>query len=364
MKVLSVLHSFDFTDGGPPEVLRNQLSVINKDKKVIKVFKTKMISIIFLLKCIFFRKYKKKIYNFLSKYDIIHFHELWSFKPIIILFFANHLGIKHFYVGHGYLDKWSVNQKYFKKKLFIKLFLQYAFNSSSATFFSTLNEYNEAKKTIKVHDTFIIPNGVDLDKFKKRSIRKKKLKKILFFGRIHKKKGLEILIEAVKMLPKKYFEEFSFDITGPGEISNINNIKKLISKNKLQNKINLNPPIKRENKIEYLKKFDIFILPSFEEGDSIALKEALASYLPVLISEQCRMDIVEGYGAGLVTKTNPLSLYNSLTRLKNLDIVQMGEKARKLIEENYDNLNCSKRLFQIYNDIHCGSRSSKDWLNE
>ena len=36
------------------------------------------------------------------------------------------------------------------------------------------------------------------------------------------------------MLPEKYFEEFSFDITGPGEISNINNIKELIFKNKLQ----------------------------------------------------------------------------------------------------------------------------------
>ena len=37
------------------------------------------------------------------------------------------------------------------------------------------------KKTIKVHDTFVIPNGVDLDKFKKRTIRKKKLKKFFFF---------------------------------------------------------------------------------------------------------------------------------------------------------------------------------------
>ena len=61
----------------------------------------------------------KKIYSFLIKFDIIHFHELWSFKPIIILFFANHLGIKHFYVGHGYLDKWSVNQKNILKKNYL-----------------------------------------------------------------------------------------------------------------------------------------------------------------------------------------------------------------------------------------------------
>ena len=61
-------------------------------------------------------------------------------------FFSNKLLIKHFFVGHGYLDKWSINQKYLKKNFFIHFFLQPAYNSAKASFFSTFDEYIEAKK--------------------------------------------------------------------------------------------------------------------------------------------------------------------------------------------------------------------------
>ena len=76
------------------------------------------------------------------------------------------------------------------------------------------------------------------------------------------------------------------------------------------------------------------------------------------------MNIVKDYGAGLITKTNSTDLYNCLIKLKNLNIIDMGYQARKLIEKEYDNLNCSSRLLKIYKDIYCGIRSSPDWINE
>ena len=62
---------------------------------------------------------RKKIYKFLQKFDVIHFHELWSIKTIFLSYFAGKISSKHFFVGHGYLDPWSINEKYIKKKLFI-----------------------------------------------------------------------------------------------------------------------------------------------------------------------------------------------------------------------------------------------------
>ena len=66
------------------------------------------------------------------------------------------------------------------------------------------------------------------------------------------------------------------------------------------------------------------MLPSFEEGDSIALKEALSSYLPVIISKQCRLNIVEEFNAGLVIETNQKSLYEALIKLRTVNLVKMG----------------------------------------
>ena len=365
MKILSVIKTLNSSHGGPPEVLKNQLYQINREKKYINVLKLTSISYLYFLKSFFLRSYRIKIYNFLKKFDIIHFHEIWSLKVMFIVFFANKLLIKHFFVGHGYLDTWSINQKLIKKKIFLKLFLQPAYNSSIASFFSSMNEYLEAKKNLKIYNPFIIPNGLPLDKFKSRDLKSKKdKKKILFFGRIHKKKGLELLINVVKELPEEFFEKFCFEITGPGSKEDINNFKLLIDKNNLGKKVKYNPPIYLDKKIEYLKEFDMFILPSFEEGDSIALKEALGSYLPVIISSQCRLKIVEKYKAGIVIETNKKSLYEGLISLKSMDLIQMGYQARKLIVENFDNKICSKRLENIYIDIFNGVKNSKDWIQD
>ena len=362
MKVMSVILSMKEHHGGPPAVLNNQIKVINKDQKIVSIFKLSRISSFFLMKCILFKSYRLRIYNFLKKFHLVHFHEIWSIKVMLLVYLCNKLLIKHFFVGHGYLDSWSINQGKIKKKIFLKFFLQPAYNSASASFFSSLEEYIEASKNINVHNPFIIPNGIPIEQFKKRDLENKKKKKILFFGRIHKKKGLDLLLKTIKKLPDDYFDHFSFDITGPGEIKDINKLKKLITNLSLEEKVKYNEPIYGSKKISYLQEHDIFLLPSFEEGDSIALKEALASYLPVIISKQCRLDIVQKYNAGLVIETNENSLYEALIKLKSLNIIQMGYQARKLIEDNYDNIYCSKRLQIIYQDIFNETQKSSDWI--
>ena len=362
MKILSVIKTTDSSYGGPPEVLKNQMDVINREKKIISVLRLNSLSYLFLIKCLLFKSYRARFYKFLKKFDIIHFHEIWSLKVIIVVYFANKILIKFFFVGHGYLDDWSIKQGYVKKKLFIKFFLQPAYNSSHAAFFSTISELQEVKKNLKIKDAFVIPNGLSLEKYKKRNLKDRIKKKIIFFGRVHKKKGLNLLLNVIKKLPDDYFDQFYFEITGPGSSKDINNLKQIITDPSLQKRVKYNNPIYGNNKIEYLKNYDIFILPSFEEGDSIALKEALGSYLPVIISRQCRLDIIEEYNAGIVVDTNEKSLYEALLKLKTLNILKMSYQARRLVENEYDNENCSKRLKLIYLDLYNQNHKSKDWI--
>ena len=367
MKILSIVESMDLDQGGPPVVLRNQKKVINNNnKKILSIFKLSHLSLIYLLSTFFLKKRRSKLIKFLISYDVIHFHLVWSLKVIIIARYAVKLGLKYIIVAHGYLDEWSINEKYIKKKLFIKLFLQYAYKSACASFFSTKEEYIDARKNIKCTNIFVIPNGVNLNIFsakknKEKNIKKKK-RKIIYFGRIHKKKGIEILLNAIKSLPVDFFDSFYFEITGPGESKYVDIIKNIIKESNLEQKVNLRSPINRNEKIKYLSNSDIFILPSFEEGDSIALKEALAAGLPVIISQQCRMNIVEEYNAGLVIESNTDSVLKALIKIATLDLEKMGQNAKKLIREKYDNTECSMRLLQIYEDIYTGSHESKDWI--
>ena len=105
-----------------------------------------------------------------------------------------------------------------------------------------------------------------------------------------------------------FFEDFYFEITGPGEDTYINNIQKLINDFNLSKNVFIKNPISQSEKINYLRTGSVFILPSFEEVYSIALKEAMSLNLPVVISEQCRMGIVEKKNAGFIVKTDTQSI--------------------------------------------------------
>lgn len=363
IKALNLVNSMDLTQGGPPEVIRNLKKSLNKDKKIISVLCLDRLKILMILKFIFFKKTKKKFLKFLNKYDIIHAHTIWSFKVALLAFFANSLGIKVIFSSHGYLDDWSMTHSVLKKKFFYILILKRLFLRSNI-FFSNLGEYQDSKTKFSFADKFVIPNGINLSIFNQtyeKEIFQKK--KIIYFGRIHEKKGIEILLQAIKELPESFFEKYIFEITGPGESDYTLKINRMIKNFGIDNYVTMLLPKKGKEKIEYLLNADVFVLPSYEEGDSIALKEAMSAKNAVIISEQCRLDLVEKENAGFIIKTEKDSLKNALLRLKDHNLEMMGNNSKNIIKKYFDNDYCAKRVLRIYEDIHTGSFLSKDWIS-
>ena len=193
MKVLNVVSSMDLNQGGPPEVVRNLKKFINKKKNIISVFPLARLRTFYFFSFFLFKKKRKKLYKFINKYDIIHFHHVWSLKVIMMSYISHLLGIKVIISSHGYLVYWSINASFFKKKIFMNLFFQKIIYRSKM-FFSNIGEYQESKKQVNFSDACVIPNGIDLSFFKTDQNLDKlnnKPKKIVFFGRIHKKKVLK-----------------------------------------------------------------------------------------------------------------------------------------------------------------------------
>ena len=54
----------------------------------------------------------------ISKFDLIHIHELWSIKTIKLTHFAEKLGIPYLFTFHGVLNNWSLKKKIFKESIF------------------------------------------------------------------------------------------------------------------------------------------------------------------------------------------------------------------------------------------------------
>ena len=363
IKTLNLIESMDLNQGGPPEVIRNLKMSFNKDKCNVSVLSLNRIKTKIFFEFFFCAKGRSRLYKFLNKYDLIHAHTIWSFKVALIVSFANSLGIKVIFSSHGYLDDWSMTHSILKKKIFYNFFLKKLLLRSNI-FFSNIGEYEDSKSKFSYADKFVIPNGINPLFYERNYIKKNSSKKkIIYFGRIHEKKGIEILLKSIKELPKSFFEKYIFEITGPGETAYINKINKMIKEFEIDNFVTMLSPKKGNDKIDYLLNSDVFVLPSYEEGDSIALKEAMSAQNAVIISEQCRLDLVEKKKAGFIIKTEKESLKNALLKLDKYNLETMGNNSKKIIQEYFDNVYCADRVFKIYEDIHTGSFLSKDWIS-
>lgn len=87
-----------------------------------------------------------------------------------------------------------------------------------------------------------------------------------------------------------------------------------------------------------LQRSDVFTLPSYSEGFSVVILEALAAAKPVVISKFCYFDEVTEAQCGLVVDTNVSALAQGLHQMLNLTPLSrsaMGRQGQQLIEQHY-----------------------------
>ena len=206
-----------------------------------------------------------------------------------------------------------------------------------------------------------IPNSVDVDLFQPRKdYGKRRLGKITFVGRLGEEKGLEYLIQAMKVV-KTEWKGVKLFIVGDGQLR--------ASLEELRQKLGLMDDIifagHTDTVLPYYQEAGIFVLPSFSEGLPLSLLEAMSCGLPVVATivggnaeivdpKLKTKEVVSDYHIGengvLVNPKDVKGLAEAILRLLNdVDLSkQLGEKAREAVEENYS----QKKIINEYIDLY------------
>ncbi|MCS7231883.1 MAG: glycosyltransferase family 4 protein [Elusimicrobiota bacterium] len=206
----------------------------------------------------------------------------------------------------------------------------------------------------------VIPNGVCVEEFniprEKIEIVKRKYDiegtVVMFAGTVTPRKGVEHLIKAGEILKD---EEVLFLVVGPLDIDK-EYAKKVIEyvKNKEIN-AKFTGVVPYEDLKALYSACDIFVLPSFEEGDPIALKEALASGKPLIGSNVggIPMQIRDGWNGFLVEPANEKQLAEKIRYLveNEEERVKMGERSRELAKKEFDWKKIAERYIEVYKSI-------------
>lgn len=175
----------------------------------------------------------------------------------------------------------------------------------------------------------------------------------LFLSRIHKKKGIDILIEAlgnISALP----DDFILAIAGPDSEGLKEILQEKIQRLRIESKVAWLGMLEGDVKWGAYQAAEVFILPSHQENFGIVIAEALSTSTPVLISNKVNIwKEVNSMGAGFVENDDVngveklLCAWLALSRSERL---KMSERARICHEERFSTLSASSDLGKIIND--------------
>jgi glycosyltransferase involved in cell wall biosynthesis len=234
--------------------------------------------------------------------------------------------------------------------------------AKNATLTVTISKYSQKKITqlygVEKTKIRIVPNGVDTQRFKP-TTNCKKIKHqiginnklcVLFVGRLIPRKGLTYLIEAAKQTIKE-IHQTTFLIVGDGPQRN--HLTSNIEKNNLTNNFIFIGDATEKTLPTLYNCADIFVLPSIQEGQGIALLEAQATAKPIVAFDVGGIrEAVIDKKTGFLVKPDSNELANALMKLLvNYSLREkMGKRAREFVTENFSWNVTAQKMLQVYRE--------------
>lgn len=287
---------------------------------------------------------RKQLRAILDAASFVHVHGVWEPLLKVAAKIAHGKGIPYCVQPHGMLDVWSMKQKAFKKR--IALLLGYRAMLNNAKFILALNtdEAQLLKPLELASPNLIIPNGVFLEEFeelpshgffKERFPLIGNKRVILFLSRLHTKKGLDVLATAFARIAGSY-PDVDLVVAGPDGGARDAFIN-LVGQLRLNDRVHLVGGLYGKDKLRAMVDATCFCLPSRQEGFSVAILEALACGLPVVISDACHFPEVRSARAGAVVTLAPDDVASGLRDiLSDAGMAHaMGRNGQQLVRDQY-----------------------------
>ena len=254
--------------------------------------------------------------------DVVHVNCCWMPACAFTQKWAQALGYKVVLTPHGMLEPWIMARHHWTRKLPALWFYQKAAVMKADVLHATAESEKENLLKLGYNDRIkIIANGIDVEDIEMKSSWKRN-KEILFLSRVHVKKGINFLLEAVAQL-KEQMEGYVIRIAGEGDDIYIDELKQLTVRLGISKLVIFEGGVYGNSKWELFRQADLFILPTHSENFGIVVAEALASGTPVV-----------------TTMGTPWS-----------ELEKMGRNGRKLVEEKYSAHKVAEEFVEMYKSI-------------
>ena len=302
---------------------------------------------------------KKEIAKYLAdeRFDLIQIQSMWELPYHKVMVEARRLGIPYIVTPRGMLDPWSLSQKAWKKKLAWWIYQRKDVQKAACVFTTARMEADYVSNLGITTRKAIIPNGIETDAYPCKTSVDVVKKQVLFLSRLHIKKGIEILFDAWKRIHPDY-SDWQLLVVGNGESGYIHSLEDKIGSLGLKDSITMLPPVFGNEKIRLYQESALFCLPSFSENFGMAIAEAMSCGTPVITTTNCPWSVLNETNTGWCIDLSVDNLERALRAALTLnptELYAMGQKASKLIYDNFDYRSVTRKTLTLYEWLLNGS---------
>jgi len=215
-----------------------------------------------------------------GRVEIMHTHSLWMMPNVYPGHACRKSPCRLVVSPRGTLSSWALSRNAAQKKIFWRWMQEPALRAAACFHATAESEYEDVRRCGFRQPVCILPNGVDLPPLM--LTRSSGRRQLLFLGRIHPKKGVELLLRAWQVAAPR-FPDWELRIAGPGEAKYVAQMAALALDLRVE-RIAFSGPVYGENKLRAYRQASLFILPTHSENFGMSVAEALAAGTPAIVT--------------------------------------------------------------------------------
>jgi glycosyltransferase involved in cell wall biosynthesis len=304
-------------------------------------------------------------------YDIVIINGIWQYQSFAVWRVLHGGDLPYVVFTHGMLDPWFRYRyplKHLKKLLYWPWGEYRVLRDASAVLFTTEEERMLARQSFGLYrcNEAVVNYGTagpkgdpqaELETFYEKfpGLRRKRL--AIFLGRLHEKKGCDLLIEAFARVLAAG-ADWHLLMCGPDQVGWQAKLIEMAQRLRVADRITWAGMVGGELKWGALRAAEIFVLPSHQENFGIAVAEALACGTPALISNKVNIwREVQGGGAGIVGEDNlegTCAMLKTWLELSGEERAESRRRARECFLREFEITNASRTLVRTLSNIVAG----------
>jgi glycosyltransferase involved in cell wall biosynthesis len=278
---------------------------------------------------------------------LIHNHSLWMMPNVYAGWAAAKANTPYLVSPRGTLSAWAMRSGSAVKRVFWPLVQRPALNAVTCFHATAEAELADIRRMGFRQPVAVIPNGIDLPATLNPGSSGPRT--LLFLGRIHPIKGLDLLLGAWRAVQDRH-PDWVLKLVGPDSDGYLGQLK--VSVERLGAKrVDFRGEVKGDEKWAAYRAADLFVLPSHSENFGVSVAEALASGLPAVVSKGAPWSGLEANGAGWWVDTSVEGLSRAFDHSMSLPVYalqDMGRRGRAWMERQFSWERIASQMAETY----------------